>query len=75
MILSVKVTPRASKNEIIEVDSATYKVKITMAPEKGRANEQLIKLLSSYLKIPKSNITISRGTSSRHKLVEIKDNQ
>ena len=67
----VKVTPRAAKNEIIGWEGALLKVRLTAAPEKGKANEALITLLSKKLKIAKSRIHILKGETSRQKLVEI----
>lgn len=50
------------------------KVLVTAAPEKGKANEALIKLLSEYFDIPKGVISIIRGETERNKLIEIKGN-
>jgi len=47
------------------------KVQITTAPEKGKANKDLIALLAKHWKIPKSAITIVRGEASRLKTLEI----
>ncbi|CCB89456.1 MAG: DUF167 domain-containing protein [Simkania sp.] len=67
----VKVTPKAAKNEIIGWEGELLKVRLTAAPEKGKANEALITLLSKKLKIAKSRIHILKGETSRQKLVEI----
>lgn len=67
----VKVTPKASKNEIIGWEGDLLKIRLTAAPEKGKANDSLIALLSKKLKIAKSRIHILKGETSRQKLVEI----
>lgn len=67
----VKVTPKAAKNEIIGWEGELLKVRLNAAPEKGKANEALITLLSKKLKIAKSRIHILKGETSRQKLVEI----
>lgn len=72
MIINIKVTPRASKTELLQISDTIYKAKLTAAPEKGKANEQLLELLSEKLNIPKSNISIKAGHTSREKLIEIK---
>ena len=69
--LHVKVTPKASKNEIIGWEGDQLKVRLTAAPEKGKANHSLIALLSKTLKIAKSRIHILKGETSRLKIVEI----
>jgi uncharacterized protein len=71
MLIKIRVTPRASKNEIIKVSETEYKVKLTAAPIDGEANEKLIKLLSKKWKVAKSRIRIERGEKSREKMVEI----
>lgn len=71
MRLKVKVKTGASKNEVIETEKGSFEVKVTVKPEKGRANEKVIELLSKYLKVPKSKITIIKGHTFKEKLVEI----
>lgn len=70
--LKIKVIPKSPKNEIIENDESFMKIRIKAAPEKGRANAELIKFLSKELKIPKENIVIISGKTERTKLIRIK---
>jgi hypothetical protein len=72
MIINVKVTPRASKTELIQISDTIYKAKLTAVPEKGKANDQLLELLSEKLNIPKTKLSIKAGKTSRDKLIEIK---
>ncbi|MBU1131988.1 DUF167 domain-containing protein [Patescibacteria group bacterium] len=72
MIINVKVTPRASKNEVVKVSDNIYRIKVTVPPEKGMANEMVIQLLAKELKVPRSNISIKAGAGVREKLIEIK---
>ncbi len=69
--LEIKVQPRSSKNQIAGEQEGALKVKLTAPPVDGEANQALINFLSSYFKIPKRNITLLKGETSRHKLVEI----
>jgi len=71
MQLIVTAYPKSSKNELKQLDKTTFKAKITAAPEKGKANESLIKLLSKHFKTAKSNITIKTGETSHKKIIEI----
>lgn len=73
MFLQVKVTPHASKNEIAGWRESVLQVKVTAAPEKGKANEAVIELLSEALDISKSSIRLVSGGTSRIKKFEIKD--
>lgn len=69
--IQIKVIPRSSKNELIELSPGQFKVKITAAPVDGKANAALIELLAKHFKIPKSSVHILRGESSQNKIVEI----
>ena len=72
--LPVRVTPRASRNEIVQILSdQTVKIRLTAPPVEGQANEALIKFLSDVLDVPKSNIEIVAGATGRDKLVSIMD--
>lgn len=70
MLIKIKVTPNAKKEEI-KKDGDLYKVYLVSPPQKGRANKELIKFLAKYFKVKKSKIQIKKGEKSRNKLVEI----
>ena len=72
MKFQVKVTPNASKTELVKTETG-YKARIQCAPEKGKANEALIALLSEELGIPKSDIEITKGKTSRSKTVLLRN--
>lgn len=71
MFINISVTTRASKNEIIKVGDNTFKVYVTVVPEKGKANQKIIELLSDYFHLAKSKIKIKAGTTSKEKIVKI----
>ncbi len=68
-LLVLKAHPGAAKNTISGVHDGKLKVQITAAPDKGKANSAIIKLLSAKLKIPKKDIEIVKGETSRQKTV------
>jgi uncharacterized protein len=70
---SVRLQPRASKNEIAGLQGVALKVRVTAAPVDGLANEALIELLSRALNTSRRNVCIVSGHSSRTKLVEISE--
>ncbi len=53
------------------VHNGEIKIKITAPPVDGEANKELISFLSDNLDIPKRNLTIVKGDSGRHKVVDI----
>jgi uncharacterized protein len=69
--LDIRVYPGAGKNEIKGFKDGVLDVRITAHPEKGKANEALIKYLSDILGIAKNSIEIRRGTASRRKSLVI----
>ena len=72
--LAVRVTPRASKNEIVgALSDGTVKIRITAAPNEGQANDELVKFLSDVLGVAKSRIEIVAGETGRDKLISILD--
>jgi len=74
--ISVKLTPKASSDRVGEVRKlpdgqeqlAAY---VTAPPDKGKANEALIRLLAKHLGLAPSHLKIVRGHTSRNKLIEI----
>jgi len=73
-IIDVKVIPKAKKSEIVGWENDQLKIRVTAAPEKGKANEEVVKLLSKKLGIPKRQITIVQGKTSRQKKIKIPSN-
>lgn len=71
-LLNLRISPNASKNEIIKSDDGSIKVKITAQPVDGKANKALIEFLSKTFKIPKTSIDIVRGETSKDKTVLFK---
>ncbi len=69
--LNLKVTPNARTNEVTGIRDGIIQVKINASPIKGKANSELVKYLAGLLEIPKSNISILRGHTSRNKTIEI----
>jgi len=70
--LLVKVIPNARQDEICGyVDKDILKIRIRAKPVDGKANAYLIKYLSKELDIPRRNIAIIKGKTSRIKVLEI----
>ena len=68
--MRVRVIPRSSKNAV-QWEQGTLKVRLTAPPVDGAANEALIALLAERLGLPKRNVSIVGGATSRQKTVEI----
>jgi uncharacterized protein (TIGR00251 family) len=70
--LSVKVVPKSSRNEIVEVQAdGTWRIKIAAAPEKGKANAELCEFLAREFGVARSNVEVVIGHTSHRKQVVI----
>ncbi len=67
----IQAKPNASQNKVEQIDETHFKVWLTTSPIDGKANTALIKLLSEYLKVPKSQITLKRGQTAKTKVLII----
>ncbi len=76
--ITVKLTPKASKNEVQgwikgPDGEKILKCRVTAVPEKGKANKALIALPAKHWKIPKSDIRMIRGETDRIKTLEVRE--
>jgi uncharacterized protein (TIGR00251 family) len=71
MDLKITVIPRAQRNEVIDLGEHHYRVKLTSAPERNKANRELIQVLAKYFGVKKSAVSIKTGQRSRHKIIQI----
>ena len=69
--LNLRVTPRASKNAVEGFRGDALIVRVTAPPVDSAANEAVIDLLAKTLDIPKRQITITRGSTGRNKIVDV----
>ena len=70
-VYKIKVITRAKNNEIVERGSDFIKVKIKAAPEKGKANQELIRFLAEELGVSRDAVQILTGHSGRRKTISI----
>jgi len=69
--LRVRVKPSSKREGVRSLDEGSLEVRVGAPPEKGRANERLIELVSEYYGVRKSDVRILKGASSRNKLLEV----
>jgi uncharacterized protein (TIGR00251 family) len=69
--IKVKAKPNAKKNEVKKIDEGFYEIRVTVSPERGKANKKIIELLAKELNVPKSKIRLIKGETSREKIFEI----
>ncbi len=75
-LITVKVKPFSSatkfKGKLDKNGEVVLKFDVAAPPEKGKANEELMRFLAKKLGISKNDVAIVAGTTSREKKIEIK---
>ena len=69
--IAVRVQPGARRDDVAGEREGTLLVRVTAPPVEGKANEAVRRLLAKRLGIAPGRVSVVRGASSRHKLVEI----
>ena len=69
--LRLRVSPGAVRTEIAGRYGDSWKVRVTAAPERGRANDAVVALLAQRLAIPRASVAVVSGHGARDKVVEL----
>ncbi len=72
LAVSVVVIPGASRDEVVGIHGDALKVKVTAAPEKGKATERVRELLAEHFGVSVSAVVLQRGQSQRQKVFVIR---
>jgi uncharacterized protein (TIGR00251 family) len=70
-LITVRVTPRSSKDEVIGWADGVLRVRLRAPPIDGRANEALCRYLASLLGVAASSVEVVSGAGSRSKRVRV----
>ena len=69
--LSIRLTPRAARDEVASFEGETLRVRVAAPPVDGRANEALTRLLAAKLGVSRGAVRVVAGQASRQKVVAI----
>lgn len=69
--IKVRLTPRASREEIGGVRDGALQVRVTAPPAENKANAALCKLLAKQLSVAKGRVSVVGGGKSRDKVVQV----
>ena len=69
--IPLRVSPNASRNEMVSFTDGVLRVKVSAPPSKGKANRELITFLSRLLRVGKDSINVIKGHTTRNKVVAI----
>ena len=68
--IALRVTPKASRNRIV-LEDGQLRVYVTVIPEDGKANAEVVKLLAKALGVAKSRLTLIQGQTARDKVFRL----
>ena len=69
--LQLRVSPGAGRAQVVGRHGAAWKVRVTAAPEGGKANEAVARLLAETLGLPRRDVEIVSGHAARDKVVAL----
>lgn len=72
-LLEVRVIPRSSNPRVEQSGERSFRVHLASAPEKGKANTELLERLAAHLGVRKQALSIVRGASGRDKRVKVEE--
>jgi uncharacterized protein YggU (UPF0235/DUF167 family) len=70
--LRLRVSPGAARTELVGRHGSAWKVRVSAAPERGRANDAVVALLASHLHVPRTSLSVVAGATGRDKVVELR---
>ncbi|HZR92348.1 MAG TPA: DUF167 family protein [Gaiellaceae bacterium] len=70
--LRIRVSPGASRSEIVGRHGDAWKVRVSSPAERGRANDAVLRLLAARLRLPVSGLSLVSGHTAKDKVVELR---
>jgi uncharacterized protein (TIGR00251 family) len=70
--IQVRVSPRSSREGITGKIGERYKISVHEAPEKGKANKRVKRILSELFGVPVQSIEVVTGQAQRDKKILVK---
>jgi uncharacterized protein (TIGR00251 family) len=71
IVIAVRVIPRASRSGVAGTRDGALLVRLHAPPVEGAANAELIELLARLFEVPRRNVSILSGATSKHKRVKV----
>ena len=69
IIIPIVAKPGAKRDDVVGVYGTSLKVAVTAAPERGKANKAILKLLAKRLGVSPSSVAIVSGETSKQKKI------
>lgn len=71
MKISINIKTGAKNAKIEKINENEFKISVKARPIENKANLEIIKILADYFNVPKSNVKITSGLSSKRKICDI----
>ena len=71
MELRVRVTARASRDELAGLENGVLHVRVSAPPVDGKANQAVTRLIAKAAGVGRNSVTVIKGERSRDKVVAI----
>ena len=69
--LRLRVSPGAARTAVVGRHGEAWKVRVAEAPEAGRANEAVLRLVADALRLARADVELVSGHASRDKVVAV----
>jgi uncharacterized protein (TIGR00251 family) len=69
--LQLRVSPAGSRTQVVGRHGDAWKVRVVAAPEDGKANDAVLRLLAETLGLPRRDVALVSGHSARDKVVSL----
>jgi uncharacterized protein YggU (UPF0235/DUF167 family) len=69
--LRLRVAPGARRSQVDGRLGDVWKLRVRSAPERGRANDDVVALLAETLGLPREDVRVVGGRTARDKVVEL----
>jgi uncharacterized protein (TIGR00251 family) len=70
-LLEVRVKPRAKRAGLLGWHGDALKVAVRAAPQRGKANAELLQILADALELPGTALAVVAGSTSQDKRIRI----
>lgn len=66
-LLSLKIQPRSSRNQVVGLQASALKIKLTAPPVDGAANRMCLEFIAKEFGLPRSAVVLVSGAKARQK--------